>query len=60
MDREKREKMNAMILERRKKKKVHDAGRVSKDGYVYTPYIVRNGQVIWHPSGGLFKFPASQ
>ena len=27
------------------------------DDYVYTPYITKNGKRIYHPTGGVFKFP---
>lgn len=29
----------------------------NSDDYVYTRYITRNGKRIYHPSGGLYKFP---
>ncbi len=36
--------------------RIYDSGRVSDDGYVYTPYITVNGRVIYHPTGGVFRF----
>lgn len=39
-----------------RKKCKYDAGRVSDDGYIYTPYITRNGKITWHPTGGVFRF----
>lgn len=37
--------------------KTYDPSRVSDDGYIYTPYItLKNGRVIHHPTGGVFRF----
>lgn len=41
-----------------KRRRKYDPDRVSDDGFVYTPYIHRNGKLIRHPRGGVFKFPA--
>lgn len=38
-------------------KRVYFKDRISDDGYIYTPYItLRSGRVIWHPTGGVFRF----
>lgn len=38
-------------------KRLYYKDRVADDGYIYTPYItLRDGRVIWHPTGGVFKF----
>ena len=37
-------------------KKIYFKSRVSEDGYVYTPYITVRGRVIYHPTGGVFRF----
>ena len=39
-----------------KKRRVYDKGRIAADGYIYTPYITKNGRIFWHPKGGMFKF----
>jgi len=38
--------------------KKYDPNRIADDGYIYTPYITVKGRVIYHPTGGVFKFLA--
>jgi hypothetical protein len=37
-------------------KRLYSKDRISDDGYIYTPYITVRGKVIYHPTGGVFKF----
>lgn len=30
---------------------------INSDEYIYTRFITRNGKRIYHPTGGLYKFP---
>ncbi len=38
-------------------KRLYYKDRIADDGYIYTPYItLRDGRIIWHPTGGVFRF----
>lgn len=37
-------------------KRLYSRDRISDDGYIYTPYITVRGRVIYHPTGGVFRF----
>ncbi len=39
-----------------KKRRFHEVRRETDD-VVFTPYIHKNGKIIWHPKGGVYKFP---
>lgn len=36
--------------------RVYDKDRIADDGYIYRPYITVRGKVIYHPTGGVFRF----
>lgn len=61
-ERQSRETLNPTVAEKFEDPKhggqrVYDSGRIADDGYIYTPYItLKSGKVIWHPTGGVFRF----
>lgn len=41
------------------KKKQKTCSGQCRDGIVFTPYITVKGKMIYHPKGGVYKFPCS-
>lgn len=50
--------LHSVIVKRTKLNRVKNRyrDRVSNDGFIYTPFITVRGRVIYHPTGGVFKF----